>query len=367
MIFWSENNLDVTYNTLLSDINKRTTSIDLEGYNYFRELLTRIFGPTKFDNIDQLINYLNINQSDIEFVIYTSGTTSSPKPIEVKFDVCNRYIKSSKNSNKIWGMGYPCGSYASTQVFFQALMNKESILYLYGQDFKDMGFSLEKHKVTNLNCTPTFLSMLLTSEKNKNTYLKKITTGGEMLSKSIILNYKNIFPNAELINIYATTETGSLLYSKNELFDIPKRYEHLIKIHNNSIHVHYSLLNNFQVENESTWFDTKDKVEFISHNQFRIIGRDSGYLNIGGYRISPFEIEEEILSINGILDVHVYGRSNAVLGTILCADVVSSDEITPKEIKLFLMGKLEKFKIPQKIKIVDTYTKLKNGKKQRKE
>ena len=114
-------------------------------------------------------------------------------------------------------MGYPHGSFASTQVFFQSLMNKETIYYVFGIDFKTSDQIFSEYKITNLSCTPTFLSMLLINLKKEYPSVLKITTGGEKMKNSLINSFKKIFSSAEYINIYASTETGSLLYSTTPL------------------------------------------------------------------------------------------------------------------------------------------------------
>ena len=107
---------------------------------------------------------------------------------------------------------------------------------------------------------------------------------------------------------------------------------------------------------------TNDIVEWIDHSQFRFVSRSNGYLNTGGYRISPSEIEETLLKINNIIDVHVYGKPNSLLGTIVCADVIGKN-IDSKNIKKEMMKITDKQKIPQVIRVVESFEHVSNGKK----
>ena len=364
MNFWFENNINISYQELITDLKNDESNYNIEGYCYFFNLLKSFVKNTKFSEVDEIINFLYSEEKKIIFSISTSGTTKDPKKIDVKLKNCIRYVKSNKSDEKkIWGMGYPVGSFASTQVFFQAFMNKESIVYLFGNDFKKISNNIAKHNVTNLSCTPTFLSMILLHTSQKNNVLNKITTGGEKTNKGLISSYKEKFTNAEYINIYATTETGSLLYSNSDLFSIPEKYNKLIIIKEGTLRVHKDLLNSSsKMEINDDWYDTKDKVEFISENKFKFISRVNGYLNTGGYRIYPSEIEDLILKIKKVKDVHVYGKENSVLGTIICADIICTD-LNAKKIKSELLKITQKQKVPQIIRIVKEFEYLTNGKK----
>ena len=363
MIFWIERGDEVPYDQLLEDLNNDNPKSVLSGYLYFLTLLKKLCGDQIFSSVDSLIYFLIENKDTLNFEIQTSGTTSVPKSLSVKVSNCIRYVKKSKEESlKIWGMGYPHGSFASTQVFFQSLMNKETIYYIFGIDFKTSDQILSKYKITNLSCTPTFLSMLLINLKRRYDSILKITTGGEKIKNSLIKSFKKTFPEAEYINIYASTETGSLLYSKTEYFSIPEKYKSKLKIENRSLRVHRSLLNEVEKINDD-WYDTNDLVEFVDKKQFKFVSRSNGYLSTGGFRVSPSQIEEKIMEIEGVKDVHVYGKPNSLLGSVICADIIG-EGISSKFIKTDLLNKsVEKQMIPQIIRIVDLFEHVSNGKK----
>lgn len=362
MIFWIEKGIEISYYQLIEDLNNDNPISELLGYTYFLKLLNKLSKGQSFSSIENLNNYLIENKNNLSFEILTSGTTSVSKNIEVKMSNCIRHIKTNSKTKSIWGMGYPCGSYASTQVFFQSLINKETIIYLFGIDFKSSDQIFSNYEITNLSCTPTFLSMLLINLKKEYSSVLKITTGGEKTKQSLIKSFKKTFTSAEYVNIYASTETGSLLYSNSEYFSIPKKSESQIKIENNTLKVHNSLLNKVEKNNDD-WYDTNDIVEFVDDSKFRFVSRSNGYLNTGGFRISPSQIEDKIQEIKGVKDVHVYGKPNTLLGSIICADVIG-EGISSKNLKLELKKKsIEKHLIPQIIRIVDSFEHVLNGKK----
>ena len=89
----------------------------------------------------------------------------------------------------------------------------------------------------------------------------------------------------------------------------------------------------------------------IDSDSFKFIGRSSSIINIGGYRVSLKEIEEEINKIKLVKDSNVFSKPNSILGSIIIAEVVT-ENYTAIEIKSILKRNLKKYQIPTKIKIV---------------
>ncbi len=365
MIFWIENSQKINYSDLINDLKSGTPSIESKNYNYYLKFLINLSEGHSISSFENLLEYLKKNSEKLFFYQSTSGTTAEPKLIKVNLKKCLRNIKNTGDKKNSWAMCYPVESFASKQVFFQALFNKDKVVFCFNNDFKKSFNEIIYNKVSNITCTPTFLNMLLLNSSQKANSVKTITVGGEKLLDSLVHSYKNIFPEAKLINIYASTEAGSILYSNDNKFSIPDKYKNFIKIQDEELLIHKSLIN----KNEETnfindWFHTNDKVKFMEGNKFVFVERENSYINSGGFRISPVEIEEKIMEVDGIQDVRVFSKPNSFLGSILCAEIISKS-LNVKEIKFELSTRLEKFKIPQVIKIVEKIKLTKSGKKKR--
>lgn len=83
--------------------------------------------------------------------------------------------------------------------------------------------------------------------------------------------------------------------------------------------------------------------------------------------MNPGEVEAIINSIDGVRQSLVYGKTNSVLGNVLCAEVqLESDKVlTELDIRQWLKNKLQDFKIPRRIKFVDSFTLTRTGKLKR--
>jgi acyl-coenzyme A synthetase/AMP-(fatty) acid ligase len=108
---------------------------------------------------------------------------------------------------------------------------------------------------------------------------------------------------------------------------------------------------------EDGWFKTGDLVEEIEDGYLKIIGRGKEVINVGGQKVLPAEVESVVLMMDDIEDCMVYGEKNAITGQSVVCDVVCKNEITQKELKkqirAFCKDKLDSFKLPTKVNLVE--------------
>lgn len=333
----------------------------------FKELIKN---DKKIKNIDEAIEKIKDNINAVQIAIYTSGTTGTPKKFIHPLSLLMRNIKiSEKHSSDIWGFAYNITHFAGVQVFLQALMNKNPIINLFNKNLDNADMLLEKYKCTCISATPTFYRNFIFVHNEKNVNIKYATFGGEKFDNVLIDKAKNKFPNAKIRNIYASTEVGSLLSGLNDSFKIPEKLKSLVKISSeNHLLIHSSLLENKKIIDD--WYDTNDIVAMNEDGTFKILSRDSDFINVGGYKVNTEEVESCILQINGVLDVAVIGRANSVLGNILIANIRKDEKYTDTELKkkIFdtLKSELQYFKIPRIINFVDNIERNRSGKKVRK-
>ena len=68
------------------------------------------------------------------------------------------------------------------------------------------------------------------------------------------------------------------------------------------------------------WFNTGDKVE-VDGDYFRILGRQSEIINVGGQKVYPAQVESVVQEMPEVAEVSVYGEKNAIMGQIVCAAI----------------------------------------------
>lgn len=310
------------------------------------------------------------NVSKWRITLFSSGTTGFPKKITHTFSSITKEVKISKDKiDNMWGFAYNPTHIAGLQVFFQALLNCNSIINLFQLSRKDIFKVIKKYQITNISATPTFYRQLLPLEGIFPS-VERITFGGEKYDKKISKELKKLFPKAKILNIYALTETGTIFASKGDNFTLKDKYKDLIKIVDNELLIHKELLGEFDLLElkSSSWYHTGDIVEILKKNplEFKFKYRKSEMINVGGYKVSPYEVEEVIRKYPKVQNVVVYGKPNSVMGNLIYCDVVLKDnKITEKDIRLFLINKLQRFKIPRVINFVDNISTARTGKVKR--
>lgn len=344
-----------------SDLNEaEIDGIDVEKVNVVSPV-----GENSYSNLNDVIEAVRSSRSEI--TIFTSGTTGQPKQVVHTVQALIRAVRcGEKYKNQVWGYAYNPTHMAGMQVFFQAFMNQNFLVNVFNKNRADVYSLIENYGITHISATPTFYRLLLPFEKRYER-VQRITLGGEKSDTKLYDSIKQIFPNAKINNVYASTEAGTLFAAKGDCFQIPEAIRDKFLIKNDELLIHKSLLgksDTFQFDDD--FYHSGDLIEWVDESKglFRFKSRKNELINVGGYKINPDEIERAILEIEGVQQALVYGKANSILGNVLCADVklIEGVMLTELEIRNYLKTKLQDFKIPRRIKFVDAFSLTRTGK-----
>lgn len=347
-----------------ADFSKEeVNALGLSGINKKTHLEKRIF-----NDLDDLIHA--IRESTSRITIFTSGTTGQPKKVTHSYASLSRAVRrGDKYSGNIWGFAYNPTHMAGLQVFFQALENKNELVNIFNQSRISIYASIRENNITHISATPTFYRLLLPVEDSFHS-VRRITLGGEKSGESLYRAIHQIFPEAKITNVYASTEAGTLFASKGSDFIFPKDNLKDFKVIDGELYIHKSLLGESDsLKLDGDFYPTGDLIEWVNEAEglFRFKSRKNELINVGGYKVNPQDVEDAIRDISGISDVQVFGKANSVLGNVLCAKVVKeyNSDITEPDIKKQLSVRLQDFKIPRIIRFVDSIDVTRTGKLKR--
>jgi len=339
-----KNHIQISYEDLICSINKGAPNHKICQFIACIVNNIDVNFSKKIENVESLkkpiIHKLDlierIKNSKSSVVLNTSGTTGKPKSAK---HTISKLLKTTKalNSDSIWALTYNPEHMGGIQVLLQAIVNGDKIVYLYKRDRDFIIDQIKKHSITHISATPSFYRLLMPVNEQLMS-VKRVTVGGELSQKSLFDALNKTFSKATINNIYATTETGAILFSRNEIFAINKS----VRIKNNTLYVKTA---------PEIWQNTGDRVKIISNNptRFVFIGRNSDIINVGGNNVNPNEVEEVLKQHPMVKNVMVYGKKSSLLGNILSCDVVLlENDITSREIIAFLKSKkLADYKIPR--------------------
>lgn len=227
--------------------------------------------------------------------------------------------------------------------------------------------AIEKYQIELLPTSPTFINLILLSEAYKRhdiSSLKTVTYGTEPMPESSLKRFHKLFPKIKLLQTYGLSEVG-ILRSKSKSSDSlwvkvggegfeTRIVDGILQIKAKSAMLGY--LNAPDPFTEDGWFHTGDVVE-EDGEYIKILGRKSEIINVGGEKVYPAEVESVIQEMTNIAEVTVYSEKNSITGNIVCAKVSLLNNEEPKKfpskLKKFCREKLESYKIPVKIKIIN--------------
>lgn len=303
--------------------------------------------------------------------LHTSGTTGTPTPVEQTLDGLTRSVRrDDRFEEHVWAFAYNPTHLAGLQVFFQAVLNRNPMVYVFEQSADRIGELIERYGITHVSATPTFYRLRLQGLSGTYESVRRLTSGGEKFEPSLRDTLQESFPNAEFRNVYAITEAGSLLESDGELFRIPDdRSDRLAVSDDGELIVHRSLLGRSVADDlEGEWFHTGDVVEYVDDERFRFVGRKSDFVNVGGYRVNPHEVEQRINDVDGVELAVVTARDSSVTGNVLVAEVKPAEDIDPAVAKRRVeaaVDDLERWKRPRIVETVDGIDRSRSGKRVR--
>jgi long-chain acyl-CoA synthetase len=311
-------------------------------------------------------------------VLFTSGSSGTPKAALHNFSLLLNKFKTKRKALKTvnfllfdhWG---------GLNTLFHIMSNGGIVVILDNRTPDYVCELINKHQVELLPTSPTFLNMMLISrayERFPINSLKIISYGAEPMPEVLLMNLNKLFPNIVLQQTYGLIELG-VMRSKSEGsgslwvkiggegYEV-RVVDDMLQIKSESAMLGY--LNAPSPFTEDGWFMTGDSVE-VKGEYFRILGRKSELINVGGEKVYPQEVENVIMEIEGVSDVLVYGVNNPFTGKVVCAKVFYWGVLIKKDliqkIKSSCRIKLETFKVPVKIEIVDTPFRSDRFKKQR--
>ena len=225
--------------------------------------------------------------------------------------------------------------------------------------------AVERHRVELLPATPTFLNLILISEAYRNfdlSSLQTVTYGTEPMPETTLKNFHARLPAVRLVQTYGLSEVG-IMRSKSKASDSlwvklggegfqTRVVDGILHVKAASTMLGY--LNAPSPFTEDGWFDTRDRVE-VDGEYFRILGRDSELINVGGQKVYPAEVEGVIQDVDNVAEVTVFGEPHPITGNIVCARVsaikAGDDQALRKAIRKACRERLESFKVPVKIEV----------------
>lgn len=369
------------YKTHTEDINKIIQNQKNKCYIFASQYMDR----DNFYNIQDLIVMLDnpilnrlIIKKKSNIIFSTSGTTGTPKLVEKRqgsFYWLHSFIdiltQTKMHHRKSAYISVPISNgFGYTALLFGLILGKKTLLF-ETKDARLLTNALLQEEIDTLLGVPTSLYKITQDLQGTKHKIKLVISGGSPINELIFNNLSNHI-SKNIFSIYGSTEASVSFIAQ---------YQHLCKNINalgkplKGVKYKITELNTGEYElcirsrlvnkySKDEWVHTGDLVK----KEGGILvwcGRKDDMILKNGVNIYPIEIENAILSIEGIEDVLVIGKKDNIKGTSLVAfiKVCKNFQLTQTEIENILKGYISNIKIPDKIQIVEEFEYTHTGKK----
>lgn len=169
--------------------------------------------------------------------------------------------------------------------------------------------------------------------------------GSEPPQAKVLEHIRSAWPHVELVQGYGMSEIGVLQTLTSpahpELFRLsdgnPGRiHEGRLEVRSPCALVGY--LNHEQAFTPDGWFKTQDIVH-ESKGYWQVVGRDQDWLNVGGHKFLPAELEEQLMAMPEVMDVTIQGELHDLIGTAIVAHFILERHVIESEFR----SKLKEF------------------------
>ena len=329
-------------------------------------------------------NYVLPDESDINVLFYTSGSTGVPKAVMANFasyriSPTDESIIDKENIT-IMGITAPMFFVVSKQLY--AIIVKGGIAnFIPTEIIKDIRMFevyLAKQQIEFVFMPPS----LLTHFHNKSSHLKVVMAAAERLSGISSSNFK-------IYNHYGQTETGGTFFS----FFVDKEYDNT-PIGKPDADVEFCILDSegkpvaqgeegelcvrgpftsgYYKEPELTeklfrggWLHTGDIVCQQPDGNVIYVNRKDWMVKINGQRVEPGEVEAVIKQVEGVKNAIVKGFTTKDR-QYLCSYYIATDNVSEDTIREYLLAKLPAYMVPTFFVRMEHFPLLPSGKTNRK-
>ena len=337
-------------------------------------------------------------------ILYTTGTTGQSKGVMVSHraliaDAENLIAGQGFSHDLVFIINGPLNHIGSLSKIWPCIILGATILIIEGMkdlnaffralDTPPSSFLLppsSKLKFATFFVPATIRMILQFAPDRLASYAHKldfIESGAAPLPQTDMQRLCELLPHTRLYNTYASTETGIIAtYNYNDgrcmanCLGRPMPHSKILITLDGLIACQGdTLMSGYVGDPELTATVLHDDTVFTSdvgildeEGMLHLSGRASDVINVGGFKVSPIEVEEAAMASPMVSDCICISASHPVTGRALKLLVVTppGQKLDKRTLARYLADRLEPYKVPMLYEQVDTIARTYNGKLDRK-
>jgi long-chain acyl-CoA synthetase len=342
--------------------------------------------------------FYNYSENELAMLLYTSGSTSTPKGVMLTTGCFFTFLEKSNSSmyhytqnDRILCFVPFSHGFGSISILIPSLSGRAAIVFLRSFQATKISSVILSENITHIFGVPTHYQQLLRHEAIHDSLrkLKAAFVSAAPLNFETSLNwYKTT--GIYLDEGYGMSETTTLISTRMNMLPDPVGNVGFppkgilevnaadeegrvcedgiigeLRVRGRGIMLGY--LNRPEETAQRLkdgWMYTGDYGYRRSDGSIVICGRKNDVINVAGLKISPIEVEAVLNSHEEVVDSAAVGIKDSVYGEIVKAFVVLKDGATVNERDLikYVSGKIANFKVPKYISIIKEFPRNNLGK-----
>ena len=315
--------------------------------------------------------YASPDPESVAIVLFTSGTTSTPKAVELSHGNLTTYITGtvefdSADADDAALICVPPYHIAGVNAAMSNLYAGRKMVYLPHFDAKKWVRLAATERVTNATVVPTMLDRIVTALEEQPTALpalRYLAYGGSKVGLPLVRKALDLLPLVGFVNAYGLTETSSTIAvltpddhrtahrasdpvvakrlgsvghpvpgieveirDDNGVVLGPNEMGELF-VRGDQVAGKYTGIGS--VLDDNGWFPTKDLATVDRDGFLFISGRSDDTIIRGGENIAPAELEDVLIEHPDVHNVAVIGAEDPHWGQVIVAVVVPKPGTTP--------------------------------------
>lgn len=292
--------------------------------------------------------------------LLTSGSTGRPKQVAHTLDSLTTVA--GQQPSRVWLCPYAVGAYAWWQVVTLSLnLPGQDVLFIEPGQLDQWPQLALDAGVTAASGTPTFWRQALwrSGEVMARLPLEQVTLGGEPVDQAILDRLREVYPDARISWIYASSEAGAAIAVHDGHAGFPQAWldrevdgrPRLTVVDGELV-----ITSAKAAEGMAGPIHTGDHVEIVD-GRVLITGRiASDEINVGGSKASAAKVREVLLAHPSVVWAAVKGRKAPLVGMVVAAEVVldpGSQPVTDVDLQSWCAQRLPDYSVPRRIRVRD--------------
>jgi o-succinylbenzoate---CoA ligase len=303
-----------------------------------------------------------IEPEAVHTVIHTSGTTGEPRPVELTY--ANHAASAAASADALgvqaddrWLCPLPLHHVGGLNVLVRSAINRTTVVLHERFDAERVKAVLEAGEVTLASMVPTMLVRVREAGLRRSPGLRAIALGGGPIPPGLL----DWAAEADIpvVPVYGMTETCSQVVAGS-----PGRALRGVQLRiasDGEILIRGAMVAP-RAAREDGWLHTGDLGRLDEAGLLHVEGRKKELIVTAGENVAPLEVEAALLSHPAVADAGVAGLADEVWGEAITAFVVLSAPVGADELLAWCRERLDAFKVPKAVRVVDELPRNANGK-----